>query len=107
MNNLQRGFKLQLLCTFAKLRCLKKYIKELQSLRNLPYLERLRALNSSSLEERREREDLIETYKILTGKKNVPGINQNITKGNSMKLYKPRLNKSVLQRVFFFSVFLL
>ena len=78
-------------------------------LRNLPYLERLRALNLSTLEERRERGDLIETFKILTGKENVPrdkffSLNQNITRGNSMKLYKPRLNKSVLQRVNFFSI---
>ena len=75
----------------------------------MSYLERLRALNLSTLEERRERGDLIETYKILTWKEKVPrdkffSLNQNITRGNSMKLYKPRLNKSVLQRVNFFSI---
>ena len=43
--------------------------KLVPDLRNLEYNERLKAL--TTLEERRERGDLIETYKILTGKENI------------------------------------
>ena len=79
-------------------------------LRNLEYSERLKALNLTTLEERRRRGDLIETYKILTGKENIDcdkffkfRDNAN-TRGNSMKIYKPRLEKCIIQRVNFFSI---
>ena len=40
-------------------------------LRELPYEERLRKLKLTTLEERRVRGDMIETYKIITGKEKV------------------------------------
>ena len=40
-------------------------------LRELPYEERLKKLNLTTLEERRVRGDLIETYKIITGKEKI------------------------------------
>ena len=40
-------------------------------LKNLPYEERFKKLNLYPLEQRRLRGDLIETYKILTGKENL------------------------------------
>ena len=45
--------------------------KIVPALRNLPYAERLRRLNLTTLEERRIRGDMIETYKILTGKEDI------------------------------------
>ena len=51
--------------------------------------------------------DLIQAYKIITGKDNVNceqffTFRENAdTRGNSMKVYKPRLKKSILQRVYF------
>ena len=84
--------------------------KLVPELRNLEYNERLKALNLTTLEERRERGDLIETYKILTGKENIDREkfftlrDNSSTRGNSMKIYKPRLQKCILQRMNFFSV---
>ena len=45
--------------------------KLVPSLRNLPYEERLRKLGLTKLIERRFRGDMIETYKILTGKEGI------------------------------------
>ena len=83
-------------------------------LRHLSYSDRLHRLKLTSLEDRRQRGDLIEAYKIISGKENVrcdkffkmadSNVSNNITRGNSKKLYKPRLNKGILQRSNFFSV---
>ena len=72
-------------------------------LRHLSYSDRLQRLKLTSLEDRRQRGDLIEAYKIISGKENVrcdkffkmadSNVSNNITRGNSKKLYKPRLNK--------------
>lgn len=84
--------------------------KLVPELRNLAYSDRLKALNLTTLEERRSRGDLIEAFKIITGKENVDcdkffKFRENAnTRGNSMKIYKPRLQKCILQRVNFFSV---
>ena len=43
------------------------------TLKDLPYQERMIALNISSLKERRERGDLIETFKIITSYYDVDG----------------------------------
>ena len=45
--------------------------KLVPELRNSPYEERLRRLKLTTLEERRVRGDMIETYKIITGKEQV------------------------------------
>ena len=45
--------------------------KMVPQLKNMSYEERLEKLGLTSLEERRKRGDMIETYKILTGKENV------------------------------------
>ena len=77
--------------------------KIVPALRNLPYAERLRRLNLTTLEERRIRGDMIETYKILTGKEDInpskfftmarsrgdPSLRHN------MRLYKPRPEKDI------------
>lgn len=89
----------------------KRATKLVPELRNLSYCERLKRLKLTSLTDRRKRGDLIEAYKIITGKENIKSDKFfkfssdqcNKTRGNSMKLYKPRLNKSILQRVNFFS----
>ena len=80
---------------------------------HLSYIDRLKMLNLTSLEDRRQRGDLIETYKIISGKENVkcnkffkmPDSSlSSITRVNSQNLYKPRLNKGILLRSNFFSI---
>ena len=46
----------------------KRATKMIPALKNLPYKDRLKACNMSTLHHRRVRGDMIETYKILSGK---------------------------------------
>ena len=80
--------------------------KLVRRLKNLPYVERLRRLNLYPLEQRRLRGDLIETFKILSGKERIdPAIffraatSINL-RGNSKKLYKQR-SRLMLRQNFF------
>ena len=81
-------------------------------LRNLSYSDRLKRLGLTILEDRRMRGDLIEAYKIITGNKDIQcgkffktvDSDNNRTRSNSMKIYKPRMNKCILQKANFFSV---
>ena len=76
----------------------KRATKMLSQLKDLPYPERLRRLKLPSLEHRRKRGDAIETYKYLMDYYKVkrPELKQAEkspqmrTRGNSMKLEKPR-----------------
>jgi len=82
--------------------------KRVQGLRHLPYEDRLVYLGLPTLQERRLRGDLIETYKIMTGKEAVnrehffqlSSCEYNL-RGRSMKLLKQRASLDV--RKFFFS----
>ena len=76
-------------------------------LRHLPCDIRLKRLKITTLEDKRQRGGLIEAYKIISGKENdkcdrcfkMSECNGgNITRGNYKKMYKPRLNKGILQR---------
>ena len=60
--------------------------KMLQSLKNLPYEERLLKLNMSSLTLRRQRRDAVETYKILHGHYASPQLVDFYTKANTQNL---------------------
>ena len=80
--------------------------KLVRRLKNLPYEERLRRLKLYPLEQRRLRCDLIETFKILSGKERIdPAIffraatSINL-RGNSKKLYKQR-SRLMLRQNFF------
>ena len=83
--------------------------KLVPELRNLPYEERLRKLGLTTLEDRRVRGDMIETYKLLTGKEDVnPDIffkisvergDQELVRG--LKIYKKRWNGN--RRRYFYS----
>ncbi len=74
--------------------------------KKLSYEERLKRLKLYSLERRRMRGDLIETYKLLTGKEDIDyrqffqKAETGQLRGNSMKLYKKNV-KLELRRNFF------
>ena len=77
-------------------------------LKNNTYQQRLKILGIPSLELQRKRGDLIETYKILTGKEDVDrnqlfqlSPNKHSTRGHHLKLYKKPCRINV--RKFFFS----
>ena len=84
--------------------------KIIPQLKHLDYKDRLQLLELPTLENRWNRGDLIETFKILKDLDNVDkesffkleqsGHN---TRGHAIKLHKPRLNKSILQRKHFYS----
>ena len=82
--------------------------KLVPELRHLAYSDRLMSLNLYSLEQRRERGDLIETFKILKGFEKTDASffftrASSGTRGHSLKLFKPRLHKSLKCRTDFFS----
>ena len=77
--------------------------KIVPTLKHLPYEERLKRLNLTTLEERRLRGDMIETYKLLTKKEDIDP-NRFFTKveirgdpelRHNMRLFKPRFNKDI------------
>lgn len=76
-------------------------------LKGLSYEERLRKLNLPTLSYRRARGDMIETYKILTGKYD-RGCTQdilklretNISRGHSLKLFKTRSQLNIRKHTF-------
>ena len=83
--------------------------KLIPGIRHLSYPERLQKMGLYSLEQRRVRGDLIETYKILNGMEriNLSGmftISSHVrSRGHSFKLYKPALKKGLNFRKNFFS----
>ena len=89
-------------------RVLRRSTKILPRLRHLSYDERLSALQLPSLEQRWDRGDLIETFKILKGFENVERstffkFSETNTRGNNLKLFKPHLKKGILVRKNFYS----
>ena len=79
--------------------------KLIPEISHLSYHERLKRLNFSTLELRRHRGDLIETFKILKGKEGIPmnslfSLNTSVTRGNSLKLNKPRSRLNIRQNFF-------
>ena len=81
--------------------------KLVKSIKNLSYEDRLRKLKMPRIEERLRRGDLIETYKILTGKENVRHEqffdveHKDRTRGHQLKLKKRRVKHA--SRLKFFS----
>ena len=74
------------------------------ALRDMPYVERLAALELPSLYYRRARGDMIETYKHISGKYQVdaeyikPDVS--LTRGHSFKLKKERAKKNIRQQYY-------
>ena len=77
----------------------RQFTKQIKGMKNLNYTDRLSALKLPSLEYRRMRGDLIETYKVLheiydpitTNSLLTINLN-NVTRTNSLKLLKNRVN---------------
>ena len=80
--------------------------KLVRGLGNLPYEQRLQKLGLYSLEQRRLRGDLIETYKIMTGKENVTSeqffslSEATQLRGHRLKLFKTRSRLEVRRNFF-------
>ena len=69
--------------------------KMITSLRKLPYEQRLKECNLTTLEERRRRGDLLETHKIMHGLERIPeatffAIGDTLRRGYTLKIYKER-----------------
>ena len=97
---------------------LKKDIEELERVQRratkmvagfhkLKYHERLKRLNLTTLEKRRTRGDLIETYKLLTGKEDINyrkffqmNINGSNLRGHDKKLFKGRCRLEIRRNFF-------
>ena len=89
----------------------RKATKLIPSIAGLPYEERLKRLNLTSLQERRVRGDIIEAFKVVKGFDVVNagekflqmefGPRRDRTRGHSLKLHKPR--HRTLKRTMFFS----
>ena len=78
-----------------------------KGLKKLPYETRLKRLGIYTLERRRLRGDLIETFKILTGKERIDykkffelADATSWLRGHSLKLYKPRCHTRLRQNFF-------
>ena len=79
--------------------------KIVPEIKDLSYEEKIRELNLPTLEYRRRRGDLIQMFKILHGIGDIDSskfvtLNENTTRGNSLKLNKPRCLKSLRQNEF-------
>ena len=84
--------------------------KLVAALRHKPYAERLKHLNLPTLKYRRLRGDMIETYKILSGKYDsavvptIPIIFDSVTRGNSLKISSRRCNYNLRKYSFSFRI---
>ena len=79
--------------------------KMITSLRKLPYEQRLKECNLTTLEERRKRGDLLETHKIMHGLERIPEVTffargDTLRRGHTLKIYKER-SKREPRRNFF------
>ena len=87
----------------------KRATKLVPELRSMTYEKRLEKLGLTSLEDRRIRGDMIETYKIMTGKNDVnrdiffklAPIRGNPEEARNLKIFKARFNRN--KRKYFFS----
>ena len=88
--------------SLAKVQC--RATKLVSSLVKLTYKQRLRHLRLHSLYCRRQRGDLIKTFKILNGLENVEASNfyesgqPGRTRGHTIKIFKPRARMLTRQR---------
>ena len=79
--------------------------KLVREVRHLPYPERLSRLRVPSMKKRLQRGDMIETYKILTGKLNVKrekffSLRRTFTRGHHLKIDKKRVTHQARLRFF-------
>ena len=79
--------------------------KMITTLRKLPYEQRLKECNLTTLEERRRRGDMLETHKIMHGLERIPEVTffargDTLRRGHTLKIYKER-SKREPRRNFF------
>ena len=83
-----------------------RFTRLFKELRGLPYNDRLSELGLWSLEERRNRADLVEVLKIITGQSSVPASKffdfnfDTRTRGHSLKLLKHHSAQSIRSHFF-------
>ena len=98
-------------CLRSDIDCLEKVqrraTKLVQGFQNMCYEERLRRLDLTTLEKRRIRGDLIETFKIVTNRENIDSrqfftVRESLheLRGHRYTLYKPQCHLSVRQHFF-------
>ena len=83
----------------------KRATKMITSLRQQPYIDRLRTLKLPSLEYRRRRGDMIQVYKIMYQKDRIDPdtffqLAESTTRGHELKLNKPRHNTNLRGQIF-------
>ena len=77
----------------------------LPELRHMSYKDRLKELNLPTLLYRRQRADMTQVFKIMKGIDDIAfedffQMADSLTRGHTLKLFKPRCNKSVRQNSF-------
>lgn len=74
----------------------RRFTKMPRALKDLRYEDRLKALKLTTLKARRERGDLIETFKIFSGHYNCPGIQEIFTTNTNVNLrgHSKKINKT-------------
>ena len=79
--------------------------KMITLLRKLPYEQRLKECNLTTLEERRKRGDLLETHKIMHGLERIPEVaffarGDTLRSGHTLEIYKVRSKREPRRNLF-------
>ena len=87
----------------------KRFTKMINGCKRKSYMERLQKVGISTVEDRYNRADMIQVYKVLTDRNNIYPTNflvrnNRVSRSNSLKLYKKRANLRISRHSFTFRV---